>query len=51
MGYTGRGVTVVVLDDGLEITHTDIRNNYVRRIFISNRFLNSEIIVTNFFSF
>ena len=34
MGYTGRGVTVAVLDDGLEITHTDIRNNYVRRIFI-----------------
>jgi subtilisin family serine protease len=29
MGYTGRGVTVVVLDDGIESTHTDIRNNYV----------------------
>nr|CAH0100756.1 unnamed protein product [Daphnia galeata] len=32
MGYTGRGVTVVVLDDGLEITHTDIRNNYNSKI-------------------
>ena len=28
MGYSGRGVTVVVLDDGIETTHTDIRNNY-----------------------
>lgn len=29
MGYTGRGVTVVILDDGIEGSHTDIRNNYV----------------------
>ncbi|XP_046655685.1 neuroendocrine convertase 1-like [Daphnia pulicaria] len=32
MGYTGRGVTVVVLDDGLEGTHTDIRNNYNSKV-------------------
>ena len=29
MGFTGRGVTVVILDDGLEFNHTDIRKNYV----------------------
>jgi subtilisin family serine protease len=29
MGVTGRGVTVVVLDDGIEYTHDDIRENYV----------------------
>ena len=29
MGFTGRGVTVVILDDGLEFNHTDIRRNYV----------------------
>lgn len=28
MGYSGRGVTVVILDDGIETTHSDIRNNY-----------------------
>ncbi|XP_023717967.1 neuroendocrine convertase 1 isoform X2 [Cryptotermes secundus] len=28
MGVTGRGVRVVVLDDGLEYTHDDIRENY-----------------------
>lgn len=26
---TGRGVTVVVVDDGVEHTHQDIRPNYV----------------------
>ncbi|KAI9560352.1 hypothetical protein GHT06_014369 [Daphnia sinensis] len=32
MGYTGRGVTVLVLDDGIEGSHTDIRNNYNAKI-------------------
>lgn len=27
---TGRGVNVAVLDDGLEHTHQDLMNNYVR---------------------
>lgn len=27
---TGRGVTVVVVDDGVEHTHQDIQPNYVR---------------------
>ena len=29
MGITGRGVTVVVLDDGIEFNHTDLALNYV----------------------
>lgn len=28
MGYTGKGIVVSVLDDGLEWNHTDIINNY-----------------------
>ncbi|XP_063539588.1 neuroendocrine convertase 1-like [Cydia strobilella] len=28
MGYTGRGVRVTVLDDGVEHNHTDLRDNY-----------------------
>ena len=29
MGYTGKGVRVCVIDDGLEHTHDDLRDNYV----------------------
>uniref|UniRef100_A0A914L1P7 P/Homo B domain-containing protein n=1 Tax=Meloidogyne incognita TaxID=6306 RepID=A0A914L1P7_MELIC len=28
LGYTGRGVVVSVIDDGLEITHEDLADNY-----------------------
>ena len=28
MGYTGRGVVVSVIDDGLEISHEDLTDNY-----------------------
>ena len=28
-GYTGQGVTVTVLDDGLEKDHPDLKDNYV----------------------
>ncbi|KOC66569.1 Neuroendocrine convertase 1 [Habropoda laboriosa] len=28
MGVTGRGVRIAVLDDGLEYTHDDLKNNY-----------------------
>ena len=30
MGYTGKGVRVCVLDDGLEHLHDDLKDNYVR---------------------
>lgn len=29
LGYTGKGVVVTILDDGLERTHPDIQPNYV----------------------
>ena len=29
LGYTGRGVVVTILDDGIEHNHTDIQLNYV----------------------
>ena len=28
-GYTGRGVVVTILDDGMEHNHTDLFQNYV----------------------
>ncbi|XP_041465657.1 proprotein convertase subtilisin/kexin type 5-like isoform X2 [Lytechinus variegatus] len=27
-GYTGAGIVITIMDDGLEYTHTDIRNSY-----------------------
>ena len=30
LGYTGKGIVVTILDDGLERTHPDILPNYVR---------------------
>ena len=30
-GYTGKGVVVTILDDGIERTHTDLMGNYVSR--------------------
>lgn len=40
MGITGKGVTVVVLDDGLEGSHVDLRKNYVIIIMcFINRFI------------
>lgn len=29
-GYTGKGVTVSILDDGIQTTNPDIAHNYVR---------------------
>lgn len=29
-GFTGRGVVVTILDDGIEKDHPDLRANYVR---------------------
>ena len=28
-GYTGKNITVSILDDGLEYTHPDLSKNYV----------------------
>jgi hypothetical protein len=28
-GYTGKGISVTILDDGLQINHADIAPNYV----------------------
>jgi subtilisin family serine protease len=33
MGYTGKGIVVTILDDGLERTHPDIMPNYVSTAF------------------
>jgi len=30
-GYTGRGVVVSILDDGIEKDHPDLKRNYVCR--------------------
>lgn len=27
--YTGKGIRVAIIDDGLEYTHEDLKNNYV----------------------
>lgn len=29
MGYTGRGIVITILDDGLEKNHPDLQANYV----------------------
>lgn len=36
LGITGRGVRIAVVDDGLEHTHDDLRNNYVCNICASS---------------
>ncbi len=28
LGYTGKGVVVSIIDDGLEINHPDLKENY-----------------------
>jgi len=34
VGYTGRGVVVTILDDGIEHNHTDLQLNYVSSLAI-----------------
>lgn len=29
MGYTGKGIVITILDDGLEKDHPDLQANYV----------------------
>ncbi len=38
MGYSGRGVSVTFLDDGLEWDHPDLQQNYDRRVILTNQF-------------
>ena len=40
LGYTGQGVVVTILDDGIEHNHTDLQRNYVsssRLLFLLRR--------------
>lgn len=37
-GYTGKGVVVTILDDGIEKDHPDLRKNYVSMFFTSVQF-------------
>lgn len=34
-GFTGKGVVVTILDDGIEYTHPDLAQNYVRTLWQS----------------
>lgn len=47
-GYTGKGVVVSILDDGLETSHPDIAENYVSCYyhFLFNLYFNREHIET-----
>lgn len=31
-GYTGKGIVVTILDDGIEKNHPDLKKNYVRTL-------------------
>jgi len=35
MGYDGSGITVAVLDTGIDVDHTDLVNNYVCTIHLT----------------
>lgn len=35
MGYTGKGIVITILDDGLEKDHPDLQANYVSILAIS----------------
>ncbi|KAK2189577.1 hypothetical protein NP493_102g03020 [Ridgeia piscesae] len=44
-GYTGKGVVVTILDDGIERTHTDLMSNYICQFhsqFLARGFKSSE---------
>ena len=29
MGFTGKNITTAIMDDGVDYTHPDLKNNYV----------------------
>jgi subtilisin family serine protease len=33
-GYSGKGVVIAVLDDGMDINHIDLKDNYVKYLFV-----------------
>lgn len=38
-GITGKGVRVTILDDGIEYTHDDLKNNYVSKKIITQNYI------------
>ncbi len=34
MGFTGKNVTTAIMDDGVDYTHPDLMNNFVRKFTI-----------------
>lgn len=47
-GITGKGIVVTILDDGLEVDHPDLVENYVSMHYISSKALNFLLFITNF---
>lgn len=37
-GYSGKGVVVSILDDGIQTNHPDLAQNYVRLVFSTSFF-------------
>ena len=35
-GFTGKGVVVTILDDGIQPNHPDLASNYVSKLDLSN---------------
>ena len=44
LGFTGKNVTIAILDDGIDYTHPDLRNNFVNRTFINILTKNKNIL-------
>ena len=52
-GYTGKGVVITILDDGIQPNHPDLIQNYVNRLFLCIIFFGDfmTIFVRPIFSF
>lgn len=42
--YTGRGVVVTILDDGIQWNHTDLAQNYVRPVTKTKHYMSQLLI-------
>ena len=42
-GYSGKGVVVSILDDGIQPNHPDLIANYVSRVFCVGRMSDSDL--------